>query len=514
MISVPNRNAIILDASEARGLKPTMFSRTMVTPDRKHVVLPLTLHTCAILASHGLRPEGPIRHEYSFPIKPGLTPMKHQIATADFFTQNPRSFCFNEIGTCKTLSALWANDYLRWKGQVTRTLIVSPLSTLLRVWGDEIFFNFPKLSAVILHGSRERRIKLLNEKHDFYIINPDGLKVLHNELKQRKDINHVIVDEGAVFRNSKTDLYDEIDLVAGVKSGRSVWWLTGSPMPNAPTDIWAQARIINPGLVPRYFSKFRSQVMTKASEFKWVARKGWESTVYAMLRPVVRYKRDECIDLPPCIIEDRQVDMTREQARAYKSMMQDLVVEFSEGKITAANEGVKLGKLLQIAGGAVYDREGHTLMLDYKHKLKALIGEIEAAGGKAIVFSAFKHLGSRITADLAKHFSVEQINGDVAVGKRNDIFHNFQSGNLQVIVAHPQCMAHGLTLTASHTAIWTTPTPSYEHYEQANGRITRPGQKEKQVIIHLYTSEIERKVYKRLAEKGSMQGLLLELLTT
>lgn len=514
MITVHDRGAIILTAAEVRGLKPSMFARTMVTPDRKHVVLPLTLHTCAILASHGLRPEGPIVKEYNFPIKPGLTPFAHQVATADFLTQNKRAFVFNEIGTAKTLSALWANDYLKRKGQIVRTLIVSPLSTLLRVWGDEIFFNFPQSSAVILHGSRERRLKLLAEAHDYYIINPDGLKVIHDELKLRTDITNVIVDEGAIFRNSKTDLYTEIDTVAGAKSGRDVWWMTGSPMPNAPTDIWAQARIINPNLVPTYFTRFRNQVMTKITNFKWVAKKGWESTVYAMLKPAVRYKRDECIDLPPCITEDREVAMSADQARAYSSMVESLVVEMGEGKITAANEGVKLGKLLQIAGGAVYNQEGETFTFDCKPKFTALRGEIEAAGNKAIVFSAYKHLGAKITEYLSKGLKVAQINGDTAIGIRNHIFSDFQDGDLQVIVAHPQCMAHGLTLTASHTAIWTTPSQSYEHYEQANGRITRPGQKHKQVIVHLYTSEVERSVYKRLKGKGSMQGLLLELLTT
>lgn len=514
MISVPAKSAIILKLRELAGMRPDMFDRHMMAPDGEHVVLPLTLHTCAVLAAHGHRPEGPIRHEYNFPIKPGLTPFAHQVATADFLTQNPRAFVFNEIGTCKTLSALWAAEYLRWKGRVGRILIVSPLSTLLRVWGDEIFCNFPGKTFAILHGSRDRRLKLLAEAHDYYILNPDGLKVIADELKVRPDITHVIVDEGAIFRNSKTDLYSEIYNVAGINSGRSVWWMTGSPMPNAPTDIWAQARVINPDLVPKYFSRFRDQVMTKITQFKWVPRKGWQDTVYSMLKPSVRYKRDECIDLPPCMMEDMQVEMTAEQSKAYKGMVNDLVVEMGEGKITAANEGVKLGKLIQIAGGSVYDTDGATHDLDYSIKLKALVELIEAAGNKAIIFADYKHLGTRLARDLGKKFSVAQVNGDVTPNKRNKIFHDFQTGSLQLLIAHPQCMSHGLTLTASHTVIWTTPSQSHEHYEQANGRITRPGQKVKQTILHLYTSDAERKVYKRLQQKGTMQGLLLDLLTT
>ena len=514
MISVPERNAIILTANEVRPLKPELFERTMVTPDRKHVVVPYTLHSCAVLARFGYRPEGPIRTQYSWPIRMGRKPFAHQVATADFLTQNPRAFVFNEIGTAKTMSALWAADYLMNVKSINKMLIVSPLSTLLRVWGDEIFCNFPHRSFAILHGSRQKRLKLLAESHDFYIINPDGLKVIGKDIAARRDINAVIVDEGAVFRNSKTDVYKHLDIVAGVNSGRSLWWMTGSPMPQAPTDVWAQARMINPSLVPRYFSRFRDEVMVKVTQFKWVARKGWEAKVYNMLKPSVRYKRDECIDLPPCTIENRQVDMSAQQKKAYTSMMNDLVIEMNDGKITAANEGVKIGKLLQIAGGSVYNGDGETVELDCKPKVRALIEEIESAGSKVIIFAAFKHIGSRLAKELSAKFRTAEINGDVPVRKRNNIFHDFQSGDLQVLVAHPQCMAHGLTLTAAHTVIWATPSPSYEHYEQANGRITRPGQTVKQTVVHLYTSEVEHRVYQRLAEKGSMQGLLLELLTS
>jgi superfamily II DNA or RNA helicase len=39
-------------------------------------------------------------------------PMAHQIETAAFLTMHRRAFVFSEPGTGKTLSALWAADYL------------------------------------------------------------------------------------------------------------------------------------------------------------------------------------------------------------------------------------------------------------------------------------------------------------------------------------------------------------------------------------------------------------------
>jgi len=81
--------------------------------------------------------------------------------------------------------------------------------------------------------------------------------------------------------------------------------------------------------------------------------------------------------------------------------------------------------------------------------------------------------------------------------------------NPQIIVAQPASMSHGLTLTAASSIIWYAPLPNNEVYEQANGRITRPGQKYTTVIAHIESTPEERRIYYRLKNKQKMQGLLL-----
>jgi SNF2 family DNA or RNA helicase len=65
-------------------------------------------------------------------------------------------------------------------------------------------------------------------------------------------------------------------------------------------------------------------------------------------------------------------------------------------------------------------------------------------------------------------------------------------------VAVPDVMAHGLTLTAASTVVWFTPHSRAEIYQQANGRVDRPGQKHPMEIINLYGSSEEKKVYEQL----------------
>ena len=81
-----------------------------------------------------------------------------------------------------------------------------------------------------------------------------------------------------------------------------------------------------------------------------------------------------------------------------------------------------------------------------------------------------------------------------------------------MLVANATTMSHGLTLTAATTIVWYAPVHSNEVYEQACARVRRPGQTRTTVIAHIAGSDIERRVYKRLQEKQSMQGVLLEMM--
>ena len=56
-----------------------------------------------------------------------VTPYSHQKATSSFLTLHQKAFCFNEQGTGKTASAIWAADYLLNKGVISRVLVVCPL---------------------------------------------------------------------------------------------------------------------------------------------------------------------------------------------------------------------------------------------------------------------------------------------------------------------------------------------------------------------------------------------------
>lgn len=469
-----------------------------------------------VLRNLGFNAPSPIKYYYSWPGR--FKPFHAQRETAEFLTLQGNSFVLNELGTGKTLSALWAYDFLRSEGAVNRALVVSSLSTLERAWGDEIFMNFPHLQFNVLHGTRERRLKLLDQDADIYLINHDGVKTAGflEAMAVREDIDLVVIDEIAqAARNAGADRWKTLNRLCNKQTPRRVWGMTGKPTPNLPTDAWAQCKLVSPGNVPPYFNRFKDSVMRQVGPFTWVPRDSAVQIVHDAMQPAIRFTRDQCVDLPPCIFQTRLVELTGEQKKAYKEMVNTLRAEVEAGEVLAVNEAVKVGKLLQIACGVAYGPQGDLVDIPSQPRIDAVKEIIEEAEGKVIVFVPFTGALAKIAAEIEAWLgegSVGVVHGQVSKSARDEVFRAFQHGSTpNVLVAQPAAMAHGLTLTAANTIVWYGAITSNEIYEQANGRITRPGQKNTQFIINIEGSPIEKRLYERLRNKQALQGLLLQL---
>jgi SNF2 family DNA or RNA helicase len=511
VVVYPKRKMLILPGSAAAQVQTVIPSaRTTTYKGRSLTVVPHRLDETKVLRNLGFDAPSPVEWYYNFP---GLvTPMNAQRETVAFAVDNPRGFILNEMGTGKTLAAIWAFDYLRSIARAKRLLVVTPLSTVYRVWADEIFSHLPHLEFAVLHGDRAKRVKLLAQPADVYVINHDGVEVIQKELLARDDIDTLVIDEiSMAYRNQSTDRWKAIRTL--VERTPRVWGMTGTPIPNSPLDAYAQIKLIRPDAVPKYFGKFRDMVMRQVSAFQWVPREGALEVVASMMQPAIRIRREDCVDLPPTIYEARQVDLTREQAALWQDMRNRLHAEFAGGQITAVNEAVKQMKLVQIVCGAAYDNQGETVVIPATHRVNEVRDIIEEAGGKVIVFVPFTSALEAVATALRRHFSVEIVHGSVAAGERNRIFAAFQKAtDPRVLVAQPAAMAHGLTLTAASVIVWFAPVTSAEIYAQGNARIIRPGQKRTQVIVHIESTPLERAMYQRLRNKEATQGALLQLI--
>jgi len=474
------------------------------------VITPHRLDEVRVLRNLGIKAPSPILHYYNWCGQ--YKPYEHQRQTAAFLTLNHCGLVLNEIGTGKTQSALWAADYLIQTKQIKKVLIISPLSTLERVWADAIFTGFVHRKFVVLHGTSEKRRKLLNTEADFYIINHDGFPIICEEAHGKFDL--VIVDEAAVLRNPSTQRFKIFRRWVANNLSSRLWLMTGTPTPNDPTDAWALAKLVGSPFCTKTYTAFREQVMMKIGQWKFVPRPESVEIVKHILQPAVRYTRDECFELPDTIIQTRQVELTAEQKKHYSQMLKHFVTEMSaEGTITAVNEAVKIQKLVQIACGVAYGDDGQNIGIDCSPRINLVKEVIEEAGEKVILFVPLTGTLHMLEKELSKHWSVAVVNGEVSASKRNQIFHDFQHAKTpHVLIAHPATMAHGLTLTSASTIIWYGPINSNEQYVQANGRIERIGKRQVSNVVHIEATDLEHKMYERLKNKQKLQGLLLDLI--
>jgi SNF2 family DNA or RNA helicase len=479
-----------------------------------YLAIPHEIGTVRLLRNLGLSVPSPIQYYYDWVRG---SPFDSQRVTADMCTIARRAYVLSEMGVGKTRAVLYAYDYLRREGLVNKLLVVAPLSTLTTVWENEVFENFPHLKTQVLYAySKKKRQQLLARPADIYVVNHEGVEVLHTDLWARTDLNAIVVDELAAYRNSRNARWKNLEPL--VARSEYAWGLTGSPTPNAPTDAFGQSKLLTPGLSGYSFKRFKDSTMRQVGTFKWVERPEATSVVHGIMQPAVRFIRSECFDLPPTTYSTRSIVLASDAARHYKKMHDELATQIRNKEITAANEGVKLSKLLQISAGFAYDANGVGVYCGGVERFKEICEIIENASGKVIVLSPFRYFVDLLGATLGKlsignpKFSVAVVHGGTSKARRDVIYADFQkTPSPRVLCAHPATMAHGLTLTAADTVVWASPPTSLELYEQANARITRVGQSQNTLIVHVSGSKVEQQVYARLKRKAALQGALLEM---
>lgn len=451
----------------------------------------------------------PIEAHYDWP---GLyKPFDHQKKTAAFLTLHRKAFCFNEQGTGKTSSVIWAADYLMNIGIIKRVLVICPLSIMQSAWQNDLFKFAMHRTCTVAHSySREKRIEAIGGGAEFVIINFDGTEIVFDAL-EAADFDLVVIDECNALKNPSTKRWKTINKL--IKPKTWLWMLTGTPAAQSPVDAYGLAKLVNPSGVPKFSGAFKDMVMQRITQFKWIPRPRSEQIVHQVLQPAIRFTKEECLDLPDITYTTREVPLTAQQKKYYKMIKQQMMATAAGEEITAVNAAATLNKLLQLSCGAVYSDTGEVVAFDAKNRLDTLKEVIEEASHKVLVFVAYTHAIHIISEELTKAgVTNDIINGKVPAGKRNDIFNKFQTDHdPQVLIIQPQAAAHGVTLTAANVVVWWGPITSTEIYLQANARTHRAGQRNPVTVVHLQGSDVEKKIYTMLSGNIDIHSRLVDL---
>jgi len=450
----------------------------------------------------------PMLKQYDWP---GMfKPFVHQKITAGYLALRDRCFCFNEAGTGKTSSVIWATDYLMSIGQIKRILVVCPLSIMYSAWQADIFKTAMHRTVGIAHGDNNKRKKIINGEYEFVIINFDGVATVQEEIS-KAGFDLIVIDEANAYKTVTTKRWRTLSKL--LKPSTKLWMLTGTPASQSPLDAFGLARLVNPTGVPRYFTSWRDKVMQQVTKFKYVPKPTSKTDVFEALQPAIRYEKAQCLDLPPVVYQTREVPLTSQVLRYYRELKNQHLVEAAGEQISAVNAAAMLSKLLQISGGAMYTDNREVVEFDVTPRLSALMEVLDETEHKVIVFVPYRHTIELVSRYLSSQGVInEVINGDVSARDRADLINRFQTQkNPRVLVIQPQAASHGVTLTAADTVVFWSPVMSVETYLQCIARIDRYGQVNSMTVVHLQGSEAERRVYAMLQGKVDSHESLVDL---
>jgi len=439
-----------------------------------------------------------------FPYQPPV--IKHVV-------DNPFCGLFLDMGMGKTISVLTAINTLIWEElEIDTVLIVAPKRVANFTWPDEVekWSHLKNLTLSVITGNERQRLAAMREKANIHLISRDNLVWLicqHGGSMLPYDM--LVIDESSSFKNPTSMRSKALKQVQACF--KRVVILTGTPAPNGLIDLWFQVWLLDRGkrlgaYVTNYKDRFFLRVCKPGSHHgKYVPTSETETKIHGLIKDIViSMKKEDYLDLEPIHYVDIPVRLSAKTLKQYEDFERDRVMELIESEVTAKAASTLMGKLLQFAGGAIYDDEKNVVEL-HDEKLEALEELVEQANGAPVMIAyGFRHELSRIMERLKAykpvHFNTEQ--------HKND----WNAGKIQVLVMHPASGGHGLNLQyGGHIQIWYAPTTSLELYQQWNERLARPGQKKQVQCFRLLAEGTEDLRVVRIIEgKENTQAALME----
>ena len=415
--------------------------------------------------------------------------------------------CWRCRGLGKTVITLSAINSLMYDSfEVQRCLVIAPLRVAQTVWDAEAakwdHLRHLRFSKVL--GNAREREDALKADADIFLVNRENVPWLVETCGRKWPFDMVVIDELSSFKSREAQRFKALRK-ARPKIQRIVG-LTGTPAPNGLLDLWPQMYLLDEGrALGRTLTTYRDAFFTPGKRngqivYEWKLRSGAEEEIYRRLSGlVVSMKAQDHLRMPDRVDNVIRVKIPRDE---YERLERDLVLPLKDQTITAASAAVVANKLLQIAGGAVYDEDGNAHEI-HRAKLDAMQDVVEAANGKPILcYYAYKHERDRLLHEFPQAREMKSPQ-DVS---------DWNAGRVPLMLAHPDSAGHGLNLQAGgHILVWFGLTWSLEKYQQACARLHRQGQKSTVIVHHIVAEDtMDERVMSVLASKDRRQDALME----
>jgi SNF2 family DNA or RNA helicase len=421
-----------------------------------------------------------------------------------------------DVGLGKSLTAIAAAGARHKRGQVKRLLIVCPLA-VTSVWERECKSLTVEHTAHILAGSRAKRLDALRhfpkDGLQIAIVNYEGALILKDDLiKWQPDM--LICDESQRIKDPTTGRAKAIHAIAKGTKYRLI--LTATPVGNSVRDVFSQWKVIDASIFGASYFCFKKRylVMGGYGNHAEIGTKNMAELLAKAHSKALRVTKDEALDLPMQVFEDRRVELEPVARRIYDDLRTECVSELNDGEITASNILAKLVKLQQCAGGFLKADYGERVEQVSRAKLDLLwdtLRDILAAGEKAVIFCRFTPEIEAISRLLDKN-KVEHAILSGATKDKGETVNAFQEGGkLRVLVCQIQVGGVGITLTAASVMIFYSASFSFIDYSQAVGRTHRISQSRRCLYINLIAKNtVDEHIYEAIANKKNLSDNVVD----
>ena len=541
----------------------------LTTPDTERVVL-AGINQSFAGAQHSQReltrpplpecaePLSAMLHDAALYAWPSLRePYDHQREVVQASMVRDRLLVMYEMGTGKTQAAIEAACVAMDDGDVQRVYIVCPTS-VRTVWAKEIGTcawvrgndiamvrgNPPTGHPDRKKGMKDAEYRRWQEDRlaTWTVMHYAAARIDAGRLAPHITGQFLIIDEAHALRNPQAQ---RTKAIYSWNPARAIVQ-TGTPVVNTPADIWTGCDFCEKGLLGTSMYDFRKRfVRSKRVPPKVdpvtgkVVRPAFDidvgyndiDEIRTRLASVgIRRTKEECLDLPEKVRQDRTCEMSPDQKRAYDGVRADAAGRVREmiadaGGLEQVNRGALLGQLVrlqQVADGFIpdADHEGVHLWFDDCGKFEALdeiVHDAMESGRKIVLWGRFVPLVRKLAERYAEQGAV-YISGEVGFDERDARINRFcDDPDCRVFVSIVHVGSLGLNLQVANLVVFVDRWWSPAIVSQAEDRCHRSGQHSVVDVINLVTEnsidehvgdvlEGKREVARDVVELGGVEA--------
>lgn len=426
---------------------------------------------------------------------------------------------FLDMGLGKTVSTLTAVEKLMYDYlEVSSVLVIAPKRVAETVWAEEAqnWEHLKHLTFSKITGTERQRIEAFHKKADIHIVSRDNIAWLCSLCASHLPYDMVVIDELSSFKNHQAQRFKALRMARPWI--KRVVGLTGTPAPNGLIDLWPQIYLMDRGeRLGKTITQFRGRYFTPGRSNGYVVynynlQGGAEQAIRDRISDIcISMQAQDYLQMPMLTNNIVKLRMPKEIADSYKQFEKDSIMKLvnqvdEDGnpvEITALNAAGLSNKLLQFANGAMYD-ENKSVYPIHDIKLEALAEIMEEACGKPVLVAWTYQFDRDRIMEYLKKYNPRQL-------KTAQDIADWNTGKIQLMLAHPASAGHGLNLQAGgNIIVWYGLTWSLELYQQFNARLYRQGQKNGVIIHHLcMMGTHDEDVIRALKQKDKVQMSLM-----